>query len=129
MGGLREDSNNMRKDVPVGKDLVDPYNARGNPTYQEMMDKIAADGYQCPFCTWAVHPKPLLHRAGPPGHVWVITERHEIPEGIERYFLIVPGSPDDNRHIENFREMTAEDFAAVNELVEWAERTFALLGF
>ncbi len=111
--------------IPSGEHLVDRHYTRGDPQYQEMMKQVAQDGHQCPFCTMAVHPKPILHEVGKgTAHHWFITERHAVPGDVEQYLMIIPG-----RHLENYQEMTTNDHLMVQRLVEWAEQEFSLEGF
>ena len=106
--------------VPTGEDLIDPLNARGDPVYADMLESVAEDGYECPFCTMAVHPKPILHRVGEKAsHHWFITERHKVPDGVKYYFLIIPG-----RHIADHRDMTGNDDRLVRALVQWVEENY-----
>lgn len=108
--------------VPSGTHLVDAHYTRGDQQYEAMMAKVAQDGYKCPFCTMAVHPKPIIRHSK--NKTWFVTERHEVPASVASYLLIIP-----RRHLVNHRAMTAADDAAVRELVTWAEATYGLRGF
>lgn len=114
----------QKEEVPAGKEVVDPHYTRGDPHYEEMMVSVAESGYQCPFCTMAVHPKPILEEVGKDAsHHWFVTERHEVPEGVKYYFLIIP-----KRHIVDYEEITGNDSLSVQSLVQWVKKNYDEIG-
>ncbi len=101
----------------------DPHYTRGDKQYETMLSKLADE--ECGLCTLSVHPKPILARACEgTDHEWIITERFEIPENVEHYWLILP-----TRHIENQFQLTLGDYEAIHRLVTWATEEFNLDGF
>lgn len=102
--------------------LKDKHYARGDPGYERMLDALKED--ECGLCTLRVHPKPILKRFGWWRWQWIITERHEVPEGVEHYWLLMP-----RRHLSDYDKMTWIDHWMKNRLIRWAQRQYGFDGY
>ena len=101
------------------KATTDPRNAR-NAVYKEILQNINESG-ACPFCpggyTW--ENQEILKESGD----WTISlvdPRYVLPNS-KHHFLLFP-----RRHLTDSLELTAADWAAIQELTAWARKEYEM---
>lgn len=94
--------------------------AQGKGDYERVIKSIEATG-QCPFCpdNFTYHRKKSLKRSGE----WFITN-NTWPYPNSRIHLLLIG----DKHKEEFKELTANDFKSVSNLASWAIKKYKIKG-
>lgn len=103
----------------MSKKVVDPHYAK-DPEYKKVINTIA-DEAKCPFCpdNFKYHKNPILKTIGN----WKITKSSWPYKGTQHHFLLIAET-----HHERLSELAASDWAAIGELVTWAESEYKLPG-
>lgn len=88
--------------------------------YRAILKEIT-DENVCPLCpeTMRWHTKPILKRR----KGWYITENFNPYKNANRHFLII-----DQLHKERFEKLSADDWAHIVYLANWAIKTFRIKG-
>lgn len=87
--------------------------------YKEVLEKIEKSG-KCPFCPENRDFKnPILKRVGG----WIVKKNDWPYKNTLHHFVFIP-----DRHLENFSELTPDDFKALLELVTWTIKEFKIPG-
>ena len=87
--------------------------------YKEVLEKIEKSG-KCPFCPENRDFKnPVLKKSGS----WIVKKNDWPYKNTLHHLVFIP-----DKHIENFSELTLNDFKALSELVTWAIEEFKIPG-
>lgn len=102
------------------KKFVDKRFASRSDDYHEVISAIEST-QKCPFCreNFKYHKNPILKEE----QGWIITENSWPYENTEHHFILIG-----ERHIEQFSELTIEDFSAVKALIDWSIREYNIPG-
>lgn len=103
----------------MSKKYVDERFAK-NSEYSDVIGEIARTN-KCPFCkeNFKYHKNPILKTKGG----WLITKNSWPYENAEHHFILIG-----DKHIEQFSELTIEDFASVKALIDWAIKEYNIPG-
>ncbi len=99
--------------------IVDLHSAR-SPKYRATLEQIAQDG-KCPFCpgNFLYKNSVILRRVGG----WVAV-RNMHPYANARVHLLIVST----KHLEQFTELSVNDFVSIKKLVSWAMVRFRIRG-
>lgn len=99
---------------------VNVKNAHNKTAYQKTLTEIVRAGV-CPFCpenfTW--HKNPVLKTEGD----WFITKSSWPYPNTKFHLLLIC-----LKHKENFADLAIKDFGNIQKLVNWATKTYEIVG-
>jgi len=88
--------------------------------YKKILSEIEKEGV-CPFCPeyFKWHRKPILKQVGG----WIITKNFKPYKNAKYHFLII-----NSVHKEQFKELSPNDWRAINALVNWVIKKYKIKG-
>jgi len=88
--------------------------------YRKTLEKII-DTDKCPFCpdNFKYHKKPILKKM----NGWLATENSWPYKDTKYHFIFIP-----EKHLEDFSDLTIDDFATIKELVNWVIKKYNIKG-
>jgi len=88
--------------------------------YKKVIEEIASTG-KCPFCkeNFKYHKKPIYKKKGG----WLLTNNSWPYENSKHHLVVI-----DEKHKEDFYELTNKDFESVAYLTRWAIKEWKIKG-